>query len=437
MISRIKHALAATALTLAWMTPAAVANSDDDPMQQRIDAAFALQEDGATLATVQQSLDELPAGPDTAFARATVRFLRAFEGLLQGAHRHGFLQTFNQAGDVISPRLDVLQWTANDTPAQTTPELINVGLKSFILQLADADRVLAEVDGDFKVAIEIPEIRFDINADGKATSAESLRALFALLPEMGRWDPEQRRTVWRPLVPEDLVVAFDRGDAEWMRGYCHALSGFAEMILAHDYSDWFDRTGFVLFPEAVTTHESLPGTAWSMEALMGNQPPAPFDLTDVLAMIGNFQMPVAEPERLTRALEHFRKTVDHGRAMWEHYDNEADDDREWIPNPDQTAAFHEVEVDEDMRDAWLALIDEAGAVLNGKKLLRFWRGDGTKGIDLVKVMTEPRDFNLLYWIQGSAATPYLVEGEFTAPNTWAQIRRVTERRYFRYSFWFN
>ena len=52
-------------------------------------------------------------------------------------------------------------------------------------------------------------------------------------------------------------------------------------------------------------------------------------------------------------------------------------------------------------------------------------------------MTEPRDFNLLYWIQGSAATPYLREGEFTAPNTWAQIRRLTERRYFRFSFWFN
>lgn len=425
------------AFMLLWLPSDALGRETDDPMQQRIDAAFALQEDGATLSEVQQALDDLPAGDATAYARGTVRFLRAFEGLLQGAHRHGFMQTFNQVRGIISPRLDVLQWTANDTPAETTPELINVGLKTFILQLADADRVLAEVDGDFKVAIEIPEIRFDINADGRATSAESLGALFQLLPEMGRWDPEQRRTVWGPLVPEDLVIAFDRGDAEWMRGYCHALSGVSEMILAHDYSDWFDRTGFVLFPKAVTTHEALPGTAWSLEFLMGQQPPAPFDLTDVLAMIGNFQMPVAEPERMTRALEHFRKTVDHGRAMWEHYDNESDDDREWIPNPDQTAAFHEVTVSEDMRDGWLALIDEADAVLNGEKLLRYWRGDGTKGIDLVKVMTEPRDFNLLYWVQGSAATPYLREGEFTAPNTWAQIRRLTERRYFRFSFWFN
>lgn len=408
----------------------------EPPIAQQIQSVFALQQDGATLSTVREKLDNLPAGPETAYARGTARFLIAFEGLLQGAYRHGFMQTFNTAAGFF-PRLEILQWTANDTPAETTPELINIGLKGFIMQLADAERTLAEVDGDFKVAIVIPEIRFDLNADGTASSAESLRSLFALLPERWTWDEQQNRSVFEPLVPQDLVIAFDRGDAEWMRGYCHALSGFAELILAHDYTDWFDRTGFVLFPKAKTTHTALPGTTWSVEAAFGSPSPVSFDLTDMLAMIGNMQMPVSEPERMTRALEHFRKTVDHGRAMWQHYDAETDDDREWIPNPNQTAAFHEVQVSEDMRDAWLALIDEADAVLNGEKLLRFWRGDGTKGIDLVKVMTEPRDFNLLYWIQGSAATPYLREGEFTAPNTWAQIRRLTERRYFRYSFWFN
>ncbi|MFI4854067.1 MAG: hypothetical protein ACIAQF_03680 [Phycisphaerales bacterium JB065] len=431
------HPARVAALAICSLLATQTATATEPSISEQISAIFATQEDGATLRELTEQLDKLPPTPETAYARATTRFLIAFEGLLQGAHRHGFLQTFNEVGPMMSRRMQIISWTANDNPAETTPQLINIALKSFIIQLADAERVLAEIDGDFKLEIEIPAIRFDIDADGKASSAESLRSLFALMPQIGRWDPGQRRTVWQPLVPEDLVVAFDRGDAEWMRGYCHALSGFSELILAHDYTDWFDRTGFVLFPKAVTTHDSLPGTTWFIESMFGAREPAPFDLTDILAMIGNFQMPVTEPERMTRALEHFRKTVDHARAMWEHYDAETDDDCEWIPNPNQTAAFHEVEVSLGMRDAWLALIDEADAVLNGKKLLRFWRGDGSKGIDLVAVFTEPRDFNLLYWIQGSAATPYLREGEFTAPGTWAQIRRLTERRYFRFSFWFN
>ncbi len=424
-------------LALASLLTAHTAAATQPSINEQINAIFASQKDGTTLRELTEELDTLPPSSEAAFARATTRFLMAFEGLLQGAHRHGFLQTFREVGPMMTGRMQVIAWTANDNPAETTPQLINLALRSFIVQLADANRVLAEIDQDFKVEIEIPAIRFDINADGEASSSESLRSLFALIPEIGRWDPQQRRTVFRPVVPEDLVIAFDRGDAEWMRGYAHALSGFAEIILAHDYNEWFDRTGFVLFPKAVTTHDSLPGSTWFIETVFGAQEPAPFDATDLFAMIGNLQLPIKEPERMTRALEHFRKTIEHARAMWKLYDAETDNDREWIPNPRQTAAFSEVVVSIDMRDAWLALIDEADAVLSGRKLLRFWRGNGTKGIDLVAVFTEPRDFDFLYWLQGSAATPYLREGEFTAPGTWDQIRRVTDRRYFRFSFWFN
>ena len=56
-----------------------------------------------------------------------------------------------------------------------------------------------------------------------------------------------------------------------------------------------------------------------------------------------------------------------------------------------------------MRDTWLLFLDEADAILLGHKVLRFWRGDGTRGIDVTKVFLEPREFDLLYWIQGSAA----------------------------------
>jgi len=427
----------AAPVAVAAGVEAATTPTDPAAAQAIIDAAFARQEAGATLARVRELLDESAGHPAIDHARGTVRFLEAIQWLLQGATRHGFLQTFRGAGLMLTPQADLLQWTATDDPAVTPAGAIDLALRGFVARLAEADGVLAEVDGPFTAAIELPAIRFDLDGDGEATSAEGLRSFFPMLPEMRRWDPEERRTVVAPMVPPTLVVAFDRGDTEWLRGYCHLLSAAAEAVLAHDHREWFDHTGFVLFPRAVTSHEQLPGTSWSMERITGMQVPADFDLTDVLAMIGNLQMPVDEPERLALALEHLRAAVDHGRAMWAAYDAETDDDREWIPNPRQTAAFHAVQVDPALRDAWLALIDEADAVLDGRKLLRYWRGDGTRGIDLVKVFLEPRDFNLLYWVQGSAATPYLREGEFTAPRTWAQIRRLTDQRVLRYSFWFN
>jgi hypothetical protein len=123
--------------------------------------------------------------------------------------------------------------------------------------------------------------------------------------------------------------------------------------------------------------------------------------------------------------------------MWTHYDAETDGGREWVPNPRQTAAFADVEIDDEIRDAWIAFLDEAEAVLAGEKVLRFWRGDGSKGIDVPKVFMEPREFDLIYWLQGSAAAPYLREGEFTTPETWRQLTDVLNHRVFRYMFWFN
>ena len=37
----------------------------------------------------------------------------------------------------------------------------------------------------------------------------------------------------------------------------------------------------------------------------------------------------------------------------------------------------------------------------------------------------------------AVTAPYLREGEFTAPGTWAQLERVFDQRVFRFSFWFN
>ena len=60
-------------------------------------------------------------------------------------------------------------------------------------------------------------------------------------------------------------------------------------------------------------------------------------------------------------------------------------------------------------------LDEFEQILKGKKLLPYWRGKKTtdRGINLRRVFTEPRTFDPILWVQGTAATPYLEKGTLT------------------------
>ena len=62
------------------------------------------------------------------------------------------------------------------------------------------------------------------------------------------------------------------------------------------------------------------------------------------------------------------------------------------------------------------------ALLAGKRLLPFWRGDPSRGVNLRRVFTEPRPFDLVLWVQGTAATPYLEKGPLTKPEVWRRLR---------------
>jgi len=39
------------------------------------------------------------------------------------------------------------------------------------------------------------------------------------------------------------------------------------------------------------------------------------------------------------------------------------------------------------------------------------------GVNLRRVFTEPREFDLVLWVQGTAAVPYLEAGEVTTPRS--------------------
>ena len=153
-----------------------------------------------------------------------------------------------------------------------------------------------------------------------------------------------------------------------------------EIGLAYDGQGVFDVFAHRLFKHVKTPHEFLlepnrnPNQGW-------------FDIeeiSDVIAAIHMLRFPLVEPKRMAVALGHFEQTLSLSRQMWERTLAETDDDREWVPNPKQKGAIN-IPVTQEMIDNWLRAVDEMESILQGKKLLPFWRGKLTRGVNLRRV----------------------------------------------------
>jgi hypothetical protein len=123
------------------------------------------------------------------------------------------------------------------------------------------------------------------------------------------------------------------------------------------------------------------------------------------------------------------------RQSWQEIEAETDDDREWIPNARQTSPFQTLQVDTARIAAWYQVLDEAEAVLDGKKLIPHWRFG--QGINLRRVFEDPRPFDLVLWITGPAALPYLEDGPVITPEEWARIMEAFEGRFGLFALWVN
>ena len=134
---------------------------------------------------------------------------------------------------------------------------------------------------------------------------------------------------------------------------------------------------------------------------------------------------------------HLEEVTKLSRQSWKAILAETDDDHEWIPNPKQAGVFRRGSVSEEIVRGWLAFLDEADAILAGKKLLPFWRGADGRGVNLRRVFTEPTQFDLILWIQGTAAVPYLEKGTVTDPEFWKGTDRIFRGDFLGFAIWFN
>jgi hypothetical protein len=357
----------------------------------------------------------------------------------------------------------------NPHPDKLTYEAFRPVLQSFVDDLEAAETTLAGITStNLDLPLNIGLIRLDLNADGASSDDEALWLIFMTVAE-ARWLDEREAG--------KLLVDFDESDVPWLRAYIHLLTAIVEFPLAHDWRDAFEATFHgvfpgaglplsVLFEEEMKALEELqkqgevpeppvklPTESWPeyenrrqiwLETPEGQERQRLDSLmirvefggiADLIAFVHLNHWPVVEPERMQSVLEHLEAMVRFSRENWRRIRAETDDRNEWIPSTAQSGVLPRMRVTEERVAGWMQFLDEFEALLQGKKLLPHWRF--YRGINMRRMFLEPSTFDIVLLIQGSAAVPYLEEGELTTSQTWRQITRVFGGDFFRYFIWFN
>ena len=421
-LRRHKRLLACCVLAASFLVPAATTHAADN-----VDATIRAAFEKGTLSEGQHVLEtSLAAGPADAnrlrYALGIVRFLRAGERLGQAWHHDGL---FANRLTRSLPFFRLPVEPANEAAATPVAyEDVRAAFVGFLADLKAADDTFAALPDDpGKVALRPGLVRVDYVGGGKPVDTETV------------WKTYQRINPGESFEEKDaqeFLIRFDAGDVPWFRGYCHLLSAAVETILAYDESALFDHTAHLFFSKPRTPYPFL---------LQGSGNAMNFDvapLSDLLAFVHGLSFPPREPTRLLAALDHLTQVPRFSRESWRRILAETDDDHEWIPNPRQKGALPNPGVTQERVDAWLRMLDEADAILAGKKLVPFWReGSPKAGLNLRRVFEQPSTFDLFFWIQGTAATQYLEDGPVTDPEVWRGWRDAFSGEALGFSLYFN
>jgi hypothetical protein len=405
-------------VVIACLTGLPFAAADAPPQAERYLVEGRLSEGETALIA---ALKANPNDPQTRFGLGTIEFLRAVERMMQSFYRFG-LRPDPTGGNVPFVRLPVPQ---NKDPKPIRYADLRAIFQAWNDDLHKAEETLSALeDPGVKLPLHFGRIRLDFDGDGKATDDELLWKLYVRLNGQTQPTPEQ---------VQDFLITFDFGDVAWLRGYCHLLMAFGDFYLAHDGKELFDRTAHLFFarpetPFAFLQERMAPGA--------GRQDLG--QIADMIAFVHLVRLPVTEPRRMSAVLDHLRAMLALSRQTWRFYTAEDDDDHEWIPNPKQTGVVPGVKITEEMVKGWtITFLDEADELLAGRKLVPFWRDAGGQGVNLRRVFREPREFDVVLWVQGTAAVPYLEAGELTTADVWQRLQRIFRGEFLGFAIWFN
>ena len=350
------------------------------------------------------------AGNDEArFGLAMVQFVRAIENFGRHHHRYGLMP--RQAVPFL--RIPV---PANSSPEVPTYEIQRGALQTLLDELTQVEATLGKMQSkDVKIHVDLEKVRLDFKSKRDLSPGFEMPEPATVMSVVRAMNPGLNRRPAQDAAAVPFEVAFDRADALWLQGYCHLLSAGLEFVLAYDWRETFARAAGLFYPRLKLPGEAAP----AKEGFLGDE----YAIADGIAMIHEIRWQPVEPDRLRKTREHLKQVVALSRLSWQAIAAETDDEQEWIPGPAQkNAAMPTMQMTQERVDTWLSALDEFDAVLDGRKLIPHWRL--AKGVNLRRVLEEPKPFDLVLWATGHAALPYLEDGAVVSSQTWSTWQNV-------------
>jgi hypothetical protein len=399
------------------------------PIQAHADVASATKTalTAATVSARNTALAELEAAkttdPIAAYVAGSVEFFVALEKLGQGLHRHGF----------ESPRSMMLPLMRLPVPDNPNPEpLTYEGFRQILSDFHDAmaasreTLALVPANAEIGVEVDLRKLGIDLDEDGNITPQESAAAIIAALTNDSGDAPDA----------SPLVFRFDRADGYWLQGYANFLMAQADFWLAHDFRSAFDQTFHMLFPRAkLPLQDTLVPLDDGNQGMFGSE----WRIADMISFIHLINWPVVEPERSKAARLELLEMIRLSREDWKAIRAETDNDREWLPGPQQTGAnqLTGLEVTEEQVTAWLATLTVAENLLNGNILLPHFRF-ADQGINMKRFFDEPQTFDLVLSITGPGVVPYLDKGIILSSDEWWALQnQFGSTGFMTFAFWAN
>ena len=412
---------------LAWLLAAALAQllplstpSVAAPDPAALFEARTVADRNSALAALEAAA---PADPASAYAAGAGEFFTALEILAGGLHRHGFESP--QSFVLPLMRLPVPD---NPNPEPLTYEQFRAILVAFRDRLQKSAATLGSVpaDADIGMVIDLAHVGIDLDEDGKITPQESAAAIMAALSNRSGDAPDAT----------PLIFRFDRADGYWLQGYAEFLMAQADFWLAHDFRGMFDGSFHMLFPRAKLPLQDI---LVPLDGGTGGILSSEWRLADFISLVHLVNWPVVEPERRQAARRHLLEMIRLSREDWKAIRAETDNDREWLPGPQQkgTNRLTGLDVGEEQVEAWLAALTMAEDLLEGRVLLPHFR-IADKGINMKRFFEEPKNFDLVLSITGPAIAPYLESGKILTSDEFDQIQRqFGGGGFLTFALWFN
>ena len=173
--------------------------------------------------------------------------------------------------------------------------------------------------------------------------------------------------------------------------------------------------------------------------MSGNIFASEWRFADFISLVHLVNWPVVEPERRQAARRHLLEMIRLSREDWKAILAETDNDREWLPGPQQKGInpLTGLEVGQEQVQAWLATLTVAEDLLEGRVLLPHFRITG-KGINMKRFFDEPKPFDLVLSITGPGIAPYLESGKILSSDDFDQIQReFGGAGFLTFALWFN